>query len=50
MKEYRIKVRDKGEITIPVKIRKQADIQEGDILDAEYKNGHLILVQYKGKK
>jgi len=49
MMEEKIIVRKKGGITIPVKIREKAKIDEGDVLIAEYKNDKLIFTPYKIK-
>jgi len=49
MLEDTVKVREKGEITIPIKIRESANIVKGDVLKIDYENGNLILSHYRGK-
>ena len=50
MANFRIKVRNKGEITIPKKLRDEMKIEKNDILDVDYKNRTIILSIYPGKK
>lgn len=50
MSEFRVKVRDKGEITLPSKLRKELNIEKNDILDIDYKDGTIIISQYTGKR
>jgi len=38
------KVTRSGQITIPVVIREQMNIEEGDLLDVRVENGHIVLV------
>jgi len=49
MVDETVKVRDNGEITIPKKIREAANIESGDILKIDCKNGTLFFTHYKGK-
>ena len=38
-----IKVQNKGQVTIPRQLRQQAGIAEGDIVEATYQRGHIVL-------
>jgi len=38
-----VKVQHKGQVTIPSRLRRQAGIAEGDIVEATFQRGHIIL-------
>ena len=38
-----VKVQRKGQVTIPTHLRQQAGIAEGDVVEAIYKRGHIVL-------
>jgi AbrB family looped-hinge helix DNA binding protein len=38
-----VKVQHKGQVTIPSRLRQQAGIAEGDIVEATFQRGHIIL-------
>lgn len=38
-----IKVRHKGQVTLPAEIRDELDLEQGDILEAEVMNGKVVL-------
>jgi len=38
-----IRIRDKGRITLPLKIRRILGVTEGDPLNIEIKNGNVVL-------
>ena len=38
-----VRVQNKGQVTIPTKLRKQAGIVEGDLVEAVYQRGHIVL-------
>jgi AbrB family looped-hinge helix DNA binding protein len=38
-----VKVQHKGQVTIPSRLRKQAGIAEGDIVEATFQRGHIVL-------
>ena len=39
----RLTVRKNSQITIPARIRRQAHLEEGDVLDAQYRDGVILL-------
>jgi AbrB family looped-hinge helix DNA binding protein len=38
-----VKVQHKGQVTIPSRLRQQAGIAEGDIVEATFQRGHIVL-------
>jgi AbrB family looped-hinge helix DNA binding protein len=38
-----VKVQNKGQVTIPSQLRQQAGIAEGDIIEATFQRGHIVL-------
>ena len=38
-----VKVQHKGQVTIPSRLRQQAGISEGDIVEATFQRGHIVL-------
>ncbi len=38
-----IKVRHKGQVTLPAEIRDELDLEQGDLLEAEVHNGKVVL-------
>jgi AbrB family looped-hinge helix DNA binding protein len=38
-----VRIRDKGQVTLPLEARKQLGLQEGDLLEASVDNGRLVL-------
>ena len=38
-----VKVQRKGQVTIPTHLRQQAGIAEGDVVEAIFKRGHIVL-------
>jgi AbrB family looped-hinge helix DNA binding protein len=38
-----VKVQNKGQVTIPSRLRKQAGIMEGDMVEAIFQRGHIVL-------
>lgn len=38
-----VQVRKKAQITLPLSVRKKLDIEEGDFLDIQVKNGEMVL-------
>ena len=38
-----VKIKSKGQVTIPMKVRKQLDLQEGDTLEITVKDNHISL-------
>lgn len=38
-----VKVQQKGQVTIPSRLREQAGIVEGDIVEATFQRGHIVL-------
>ncbi|HZA25269.1 MAG TPA: AbrB/MazE/SpoVT family DNA-binding domain-containing protein [Dehalococcoidia bacterium] len=45
-----IRIRDKGQVTLPLEARKQLGLQEGDLLEASIDQGRLELVVRSTKK
>jgi AbrB family looped-hinge helix DNA binding protein len=45
-----IRIRDKGQVTLPLEARKQLGLQEGDLLEASIDQGRLKLVVRSSKK
>jgi AbrB family looped-hinge helix DNA binding protein len=39
-----IKVQNKGQVTIPTRLRTQAGIEQGDMMEASFHHGKIILV------
>ncbi len=42
-----IRVSAKGQIVLPVSLRRQLDIRAGDILDVDIENGRIVLTPCK---
>lgn len=40
---FRLILKDRGQITIPAKVRKQLSLKSGDILKLEVKEGYIVL-------
>lgn len=40
---FRVILKDRGQITIPAKVRKNLTLVSGDILEVEVKEGYIIL-------
>jgi AbrB family looped-hinge helix DNA binding protein len=38
-----VRVQHKGQVTIPSRLRKQAGIAEGDMVEATFQRGHIVL-------
>lgn len=38
-----VRVREKGQVTLPLEIRKQLRLHEGDLLEASVKDGRIVL-------
>jgi AbrB family looped-hinge helix DNA binding protein len=38
-----VKVQHKGQVTIPSRLRQQAGITEGDMVEATFQRGHIVL-------
>ncbi len=38
-----VKIKSKGQVTIPMKVRKQLNLQEGDTLEITVKDNHISL-------
>lgn len=38
-----IRVQNKGQVTIPSRLRRQAGIVEGDMVEATFQRGHIVL-------
>jgi antitoxin MazE len=38
-----IQVRKKSQVTLPLSVRKKLNIEEGDILDVQVRNGEIVL-------
>jgi AbrB family looped-hinge helix DNA binding protein len=38
-----VKVQQKGQVTIPSRLRQQAGIAEGDMVEATFQRGHIVL-------
>jgi AbrB family looped-hinge helix DNA binding protein len=45
-----VQVKKKAQITIPVKVRENIGIEEGDILDVKVKNREIVLKPVKKRK
>ena len=39
-----VKVQQKGQVTIPSRLRQQAGIAEGDMVEATFQRGHIVLI------
>ena len=42
-----VKVKRKGQVTIPVSVRRRYEIEEGDLLSIEAKDSHTIVMKVK---
>ncbi|MHB2035584.1 MAG: AbrB/MazE/SpoVT family DNA-binding domain-containing protein [Nitrososphaerales archaeon] len=42
-----VKVKRKGQVTIPVKVRRRYEIEEGDLLTIEGKDSRTIIIKVK---
>ena len=42
-----VKVKRKGQVTIPVSVRRQCQIEEGDLLTVDTKNSRTIVMRRK---
>ncbi|MDO8681863.1 MAG: AbrB/MazE/SpoVT family DNA-binding domain-containing protein [Armatimonadota bacterium] len=42
-----LKLRKNAQITLPAQIRKSAHLEEGDLLDCEVREGHIVLTPKK---
>lgn len=40
---YRVILKDRGQLTIPAKLRKSLGLTEGDLLEVEVRGGYIIL-------
>jgi len=40
---FRVTLKERGQITIPSKLRKKLMLKPGDLLEIEIKEGHIIL-------
>jgi AbrB family looped-hinge helix DNA binding protein len=38
------RVQDKGQITIPTRVRKQAGLNKGDVVEFSYRQGKIVMV------
>ena len=38
-----VRVRDKGQVTLPLEVRRQMGLREGDLLEASVKDGQIVL-------
>ncbi|MFQ6029901.1 MAG: AbrB/MazE/SpoVT family DNA-binding domain-containing protein [Dehalococcoidia bacterium] len=38
-----VRVREKGQVTLPLEVRKQLDLREGDLLEAEAQEDRIVL-------
>lgn len=38
-----VRVRQKGQVTLPLEVRRQLRLQEGDLLEASVENGRIVL-------
>ncbi len=38
-----VRVREKGQVTLPLEVRRQLGLREGDLLEASVKDGQIVL-------
>jgi len=38
-----VRIRDKGQVTLPLEVRKQLGLREGDLLEASVRDGKVVL-------
>ena len=38
-----VRVREKGQVTLPLEVRRQLGLHEGDLLEASVSNGQIVL-------
>lgn len=40
-----VKLKDKGQLTLPAEIRRELELEQGDLLDVEIANGKIVLTK-----